>query len=558
MKKEQIELAITGMTCSHCAASIAKRFEGKAGIINEVISYPDGKGKFTFDADVISKEAIIDTIDRAGHYQVAREINTPVGSGIKPDTLSSEQTNFDLIIIGGGSAAFAAAIYANEQSLSTLVINAGLPIGGTCVNVGCVPSKFLIRAAESIKHAGHSPFAGVQAGKPSWNYAAIIRQKRELVKQMREQKYDNILDTLEFVRTVTGRAEFIGAKTVLVDGRQRYTGLKFIIATGATAYIPAIAGLDQVPYLTNESIFELEELPESLIVFGAGYIALEIAQAYHRFGSKVTIVQRSARILSSQSEEISNELARHLREEGIEIITGAHIEQVSRKGNGVQVDMVVNGKEASLVSSHLLIATGTKPNTSDLGLDKINVTLEKSGHIRVTSQLETSAANIYAVGDVTANPAFVYAAAYEGKLAVKNAFNDAQLETDFSALPWVVFTDPQVAGIGLDEKDAAALNIPYEASVLPLSSVPRSLVALDTRGFIKLIRNPTNDKLIGARIVAPEGGELVSQISLAMRCGMRVEELANTLYPYLTLSEGVKLAAIGFSKDTAKLSCCAS
>lgn len=558
MKKEQIELAITGMTCSHCAASIAKRFEGKAGIINEVISYPDGKGKFTFDADLISKEAIIDTIDRTGHYQVAGEINTPLHAGPKPDTSRREQTNFDLIIIGGGSAAFAAAIYANEQSLSTLVINAGLPIGGTCVNVGCVPSKFLIRAAESIKHASHSPFAGVQAGKPSWNYAQIIRQKRELVNQMREAKYDNILDTLEFVQTVAGRAEFINAKTVLVDGKQQYTGLKFIIATGATTYIPVIPGLEQVPYLTNESIFELEELPESLIVFGAGYIALEIAQAYHRFGSKVTIVQRSARILSSQSEEISGELARHLQAEGIRIITGAHIEKVSRENNQVQVDISVNGSRQRLVSTHLLLATGTKPNTANMGLEKVNVTLEKSGHVKVNSLLETSAANIYAVGDVTANPAFVYAAAYEGKLAVRNAFNGAQLDTDFSALPWVVFTDPQVAGVGLDEKDATALNIPHEASVLPLTFVPRSLVALDTRGFIKLIRNTATDKLIGARIVAPEGGELVSQITLAMRCGMTVEELANTLYPYLTLSEGVKLAAIGFSRDIAKLSCCAS
>lgn len=551
MNKEQVELAITGMTCEHCAASIAKRFEGKAGIINEVISYPDGKGKFSFDSDVISKETIIDTINGIGYYKVAGEVNTPA------KTVDS-QTAFDLIIVGGGSAAFAAAIYANEQSLSTLVINAGLPIGGTCVNVGCVPSKFLIRAAESIRHASYSPFAGVQPGKPSWDYRKIIEQKRELVTEMREKKYDDILNTMEFVKTVEGRAEFLDTKTVLVDGKQKYTGLKFIIATGATTFIPSIPGLEQVNYLTHESIFELNELPESLTVLGGGYIALEIAQAYHRFGSKVRIIQRSERILSSQPAEVSDELARHLREEGIEIISGTRIEKVTQQGGKIQLSIQAQGQSQVIESTHLLVATGTNANTSNMGLEKINVTLEKTGHVKVNRLLETSVPNIYAVGDVTANPAFVYAAAYEGKLAVRNAFNGAQLNTDFSALPWVVFTDPQIAGVGLDEKEAQGLGIPFEVSRLPLSSVPRSQAALDTRGFIKLVRNKETDKFIGARIVAPEGGELISQITLAMRCGMTVAEVATTLYPYLTLSEGIKLAAVGFSKDIAKLSCCAS
>ncbi|MFB9865613.1 mercury(II) reductase [Rufibacter immobilis] len=551
MKKEQVELAITGMTCEHCAASIAKRFEGKPGIINEVISYPDGKGKFSYDPDVITKEAIINTINGIGHYKVAGEINSPV------NTFDS-QTDFDLIIVGGGSAAFAAAIYANEQSLPTLIINAGLPIGGTCVNVGCVPSKFLIRAAESIRHASHSPFAGVQPGKATWDYGRIIQQKRELVNAMREEKYENILETLEFVKAVEGRAEFLDTKTVLVDGKQKYTGLKFIIATGATTFIPALPGLEQVNYLTNESIFELDDLPESLTVLGGGYIALEIAQAYHRFGSKVRVIQRSERILSSQPAEVSDELARHLREEGIEIISGTSIQKVTQQEGKVQLFINVHGQNQVIESTHLLVATGTKANTSNLGLDKIKVTLEKTGHIKVNSLLETSVPNIYAIGDVTANPAFVYAAAYEGKLAVRNAFNGAQLNTEFSALPWVVFTDPQIAGVGLDEKEAEVLGIPYEVSRLPLSYVPRSIAALDTRGFIKLVRNTETDRFIGARIVAPEGGELISQITLAMRCGMTVEEVATTLYPYLTLSEGIKLAAIGFSKDIAKLSCCAS
>lgn len=490
------------------------------------------------------------TINETGPYQPAGKAKTVANA-------ADAQTTFDLIILGGGSAAFAAAIYANEQSLSTLIINAGLPIGGTCVNVGCVPSKFLIRAAESIRHAAYSPFAGVQPGKPAWDYGKVIEQKRQLVHALRKEKYESILEDLAFVKTLQGRAEFLDTSTVLVNGQQKYTGLKFLIATGATTFIPAIPGLDQVNYLTHESIFELEELPESLTVLGGGYIALEIAQAYHRFGSKVRIVQRSPQILSSQPAEVSGELAMHLREEGIDIITGASIQQVRQQQGQVELSIQVQGQGQVIASSHLLVATGTQANTSHMGLEKVQVQLEKTGHVKVNALLETSVPNIYAAGDVTANPAFVYAAAYEGKLAVQNAFTGTQLPTDFSALPWVIFTDPQVAGVGLDENQAQALGLPFEVSRLPLSAIPRSIAARDMRGFIKLVRNRETDHLIGARIVAPEGGELISQITLAMRGGMTIAEIAATFYPYLTLSEGIKLAAIGFGKDIATLSCCA-
>lgn len=567
MKKEKVDLSIQGMTCLHCADSIAKRFEGKPGILSKVILYPDGKGSFSYDSDLISKEEIAKTINQTGHYKVAGEINTPhedrsdttrqIGQQA-PSSILDSQTIFDLIIIGGGSSAFAAAIYANEQGLTTLIVNAGLPTGGTCVNVGCVPSKFLIRAAESIHQAAHSPFRGVHPGKPSWDYKQIIEEKRELVEGMREKKYEDILKGLEYVKAIEGRAEFVDSRTIQVNGQSTFTSLKIIIATGSSTFIPAIEGLEQVNYLTHRSLFELEELPESLTIIGAGYIALEIAQAYHRLGSKVRILQRSQRILSSQGADVTNELARHLQEEGIEILTDTLIERVEQVGGTIQIMARVKGETHTFTSSHLLLAAGTKANTARMGLEKIGLVLEESGHVNVNSRLETSIPNIYAIGDVTSNPAYVYTAAYEGKLAVKNAFNGAGLETDFTALPWVIFTDPQVAGAGLDEVAAQALGIPVESSTLPLSEVPRSAVALNTKGFIKLIRNRETDQLIGARIVAPEGGELISQISLAIRCGMTVEGLATTLYPYLTLSEGIKLAALAFSRDIAKLSCCAS
>ncbi|GAA3976585.1 mercury(II) reductase [Hymenobacter antarcticus] len=595
MATKTIEFGIGGMTCTGCATGIAKQFVGKPGVLATDVSHPAGNGTFTYDGDVISKEEIAATITASGHYEVTGEIApgpaegtaAPIPEALTPATQSStaprtgttdrpasatpsaelaghgpQGTFFDLVIVGGGSAAFAAALHANEQGLSTLVVNGGLPLGGTCVNVGCVPSKYLIRAAESFHHAGHSAFAGVQAGRPALEFAKVIREKRDLVNQLRGKKYEALLADLENVRVVAGWAEFVDARTIRVkgpDGKEtEYTGLKFIVATGAAPLIPAIEGLDKVPYFTSESLFEHEELPESLTIIGAGYIALEIAQAYQRFGSRVTVVQRSAHVLSTQTADVAEELTRHLRAEGLTILTGAAVEHVATDGPRVTVRVRVNGSTQEIGSTHLLLAAGTRPNTSTLGLDKAGVTLTPSGHVQVNAQLETSAANIYAVGDVTPNPAYVYAAAYEGKLAVQNAFAGAGRATDFTALPWVVFTDPQVAGVGLDERGAEAAGLPVEVRVLPLSEVPRNVAAKDTRGFIKLLRHAETDVLLGARIVAPEGGELLSPLTLALKGGLTVADLANTFYPYLTQSEGIKLAALSFSQDVAKLSCCAS
>lgn len=464
---------------------------------------------------------------------------------------------FDLIIIGGGSAAFASAIKANSQGVKTLVVNGGLPLGGTCVNVGCVPSKVLIRAGESIHKASHSPFRGITPNKPQVNFKEIILETKELVADMQKRKYLDLLEGLPFVKVIEGFAKFIGDKTIELEGEQ-YEGLKIIIATGASTSFPPIEGLDTVPYLTNISLFELEELPESLVILGAGYIALEIAQAYNRLGSRVTILQRSANILSKQSKDVSDELTKHLSDDGLTILTETSINKVWKDEERIRIDYTHNGSIETISASHLLVATGTKANTDKLGLDLTGVKVDEKGYIVVDSFLATSNPDIFAVGDVTSLPAYVYTAAYEGGIALQNAFNEPKQEVNFTALPWVVFTDPQVAGVGIDEKEAEEKGIPFQATTLPLTEVPRSIAALDTRGFIKLIRNTETDLLIGARIVAPEGSELVMEISLAIKYKIPVQELAGMFHPYLTLSEGIKLAALSFTMDVHKMSCCAS
>jgi mercuric reductase len=546
---QEVTFEITGMTCDHCAAGIEKRFAEMDGIVGKSVSYQEGQGHFTFDPSEVSRETIINTINK-GNFRAVREVGST--------NISSGSNQYDLIIIGGGSAAFSAAIRANELKLDTLLINGGLPIGGTCVNVGCVPSKHLIRAAEQVHRVSHSPFRGIKGANPILDYKTIIQQKKELVSELQQKKYGDIAERLEFVKVLKGWATFLDPKTVQV-GDQNYTALKFLIATGATTNIPDIEGLEEVGYLTNESLFDQESQPPSLTIFGAGYIALEIAQAFHRLGSKARIIHRSERILRSQMADLTDELTRYLQKEGIEIITNVKVDRVEHSDSGIQIfGKDIKGQAVQFTENgQLVVATGIRPNTFKLGIENTGLELDEKSFIKVNARQQTNVPHIYAAGDCANTLAFVYTAAKEGKQAVSNAFTGQVLESDYSALPWVVFTDPQVAGAGMDERDAEAKGLPYETTSLPLSEVPRSQAALDTRGFIKLIRNPETDQLLGARILAPEGGELVTALSLAIKYKIPVSELADHLHPYLTLSEGIKLAAITFERDVAELSCCA-
>ncbi|MDF1574219.1 MAG: mercury(II) reductase [Bacteroidales bacterium] len=544
------EFKIAGMTCDHCAQNITKRFEGKEGVKSKNVSYPDGTGRFEYDPEKISKDEIADIINIGGHYRV---------SGNLPDE-SHQSNHFDLIIIGGGSAAFSAAIKAEDLGLSTLMVNGGLNFGGTCVNVGCVPSKNLIRAAETVYHASHSNFSGIKPRGADFNFSQIIKDKKKLVATLQEKKYMDVVSDFKSLTMIKGWAEFVDNKTIIVDGNEKYTALKFLIATGAKTNIPNIEGLNEVGYLTNATLFDIEEKPESITIMGAGYIGLEIAMAYNRLGVKVRIIEFTDRVLRTQTSDISEALETQMQKEGIELLPNYRAVKFEKSGNETIIHCKnPDGKIIQLVEKgEIVVATGTKPNTQNLGLQNIGLQLTNSGHIAVNAEMETNLPNVYGAGDVINTPAYVYTAAYEGKVAIENAFGGAGRKVDYSSLPWVVFTDPQIAGAGLDETQAEARNIPFEVSKLELKDVPRAIAANDMRGFIKLIRNTENDQLVGARVVAPEGGELIQQLSMAIKHGITVKELADSFYPYLTLGEGIKLAAITFGQDVSKLSCCAS
>lgn len=557
MNKKSLEVKIEGMTCDHCAIRIERALRAD-GIVEKSVNYPEGIARVTFDAEKITSEDISVMINSIGHYRVVGMEEKSGGrspEGFKPQESNGAAKH--LVIIGGGSAAFAAAIRAHELDVKVTMINEGLPPGGTCVNVGCVPSKTLIRAAEAHHRARQQRFDGISSRSEVTDFKAIIDQKRELVQRLRQSKYIDVVKDLPEVNIIKGRARLTSANTVEVNGEE-IQATHILIASGVSPAIPDIPGLADVGYLTNETAFELDELPERLIVLGGRFVALETAQMFSRFGSKVTILQRSKRILPDEHPDITDELTRYLVEEGIEVITGVEIKRVYREGNEVLVEAVVKGASETFHGTHILAATGRQPNTKNMGLEDVGIEMDSKGFLKVDDFLQTNVEGIFGAGDVIGENMFVYTAAYEAKLAVENALLEDKRKRDYTALPWVIFTDPQVAGVGMDERQARMQGIDAEASLLPLSEVPRALAARDTRGFIKLIRDRQTDKLIGARIVAPEGSELLMEAAIAIKYGITVEEIISMLHPYLTLSEGIKLAAITFNKEISALSCCAT
>lgn len=415
----------------------------------------------------------------------------------------------------------------------------------------------MIRAAEARRRAAHQPFAGIEGSSRVADFAAIIRQKDELVESLRQAKYVDVLAAYDKVRLLEGRTVLRAADTVAVDGRE-LRAPRLVFATGSRPWLPPIPGLSEADPLTSTTAFELRRLPNSIIVLGGRYIALECAQMLARLGARVTILQRSGHILPTEDDDLTEALAGYLREEGIQIETRARVRGVHREGGSVVVRATVGGQDRIFEAARILCATGRRPITDGMGLDEVGLRRGEDGRIIVNDHLQTFLPGVYAAGDVIGEPAYVYTAAYEGRLAVENALGAERRTRDYSALPWVVFTDPQVAGVGLNEKDAGKAGMAVDVARLDLTSVPRALAARDTRGFIKLLKERGGDRLVGARILAPEGGEQVMEAALAIRHGIGVSDLAAAFHPYLTQGEGIKLCAQGFAKDVSKLSCCAA
>lgn len=466
-----------------------------------------------------------------------------------------EPARYDLAVLGNGSAAFSAAITAAEEGAQVAMIGHGT-IGGTCVNVGCVPSKAMVRAAEAVHHANiaGAKFAGVEAAGTVTDWAALVHQRDELVASLRQSKYAELLPSYNNIAYMEGRAK-LADHGVEIDGRLITAG-RIIIATGARPAVPAIPGMTEVPYLTSTTALEVAAPPRSLLVVGGGYIGAELAQAFARLGVTVTLVFRS-RLLPESEPEIGEALRTYFVQEGLEVVSGVSYRSIRKTTAGIALEIEQAGRVQTLEAEQVLITTGRTPNIEGLGLEALGIEISSSGGIVVDDRMRTSREGVYAAGDVTGRDQFVYMAAYGAKLAAKNALNSDSLRYDNRTMPAVVFTDPQVGSVGLTEAAARASGHQVRTSILTLDNVPRALAARDTRGLIKLVAEGKTRELLGAHILAPEGADSIQTAAIAIRCGLTIDDLAGAIFPYLTTVEGLKLAAQTFDRDVSKLSCCA-
>lgn len=475
-----------------------------------------------------------------------KNVNSPVKNDRQPDVL----------IIGVGSAAFAAAIAAAESGARVVMVGEGV-IGGTCVNIGCIPSKALIRAMQAV-HDGKiaNRFDGVNSAAGVFNWKALVQQKQTLVQDLRKAKYEDLLPQYSNVTYVKGWAQFTGKSTEVEAAGWLYHPKKVILATGSSPALPPINGIQSVPLLDSTKALELETLPQSLLVIGGGIIGCELGQMFARAGVRVTICCRR-RLLPAAEPEVSEALAEYLRQEDITICQGLGYQKIGRSANGIALTCHTSEGERVIEADQVLAATGRNPNTGNLHLEKAGIALNRKGGVGVNAYMQTSHPDIYAVGDVTGQDMFVYMAAYGGKLAAHNALNGNTHRYSNDAMPWVVFTDPQMAAAGLTEVEAKAEGYDVITSTITLDYVPRHIAARDTRGLIKLIAERKTGKLLGASILAPEAGDSIQTIVMALKVELSTENLADTIFPYLTAVEGIKLAAQAFKKDVKKLSCCA-
>ncbi|WP_298432311.1 mercury(II) reductase [uncultured Jannaschia sp.] len=468
------------------------------------------------------------------------------------DCCTPKSGAYDLAVIGAGSAGFSAAITAAEAGARVALIGNGT-IGGTCVNVGCVPSKALIRAVESLHHARRaSRFDGIEAEGRVTDWAATVAQKQALVEELRAAKYANVLPQHENIDYIEGAVRFDDDGHLMVDGAV-FSATKIVIATGSRPHAPTIPGIEEVDVLDSTSALELTELPASMLVLGAGYIGVELVQLFARAGVEVTLISRRG-VLPEAEPEISQALEGYLSKEGIRLARVTGYESVTRDGDTVRLTTTVGD---TFDAERLLLATGRLPNSDGLNLGAAGIETDLRGGIVVDAHMRTDNPKVWAAGDVTGRDQFVYMAAYGAKLAARNAVADEARSYDNATMPWVVFSDPQVAGVGLSEARARAVGHEVVTSVLPLDAVPRALAARDKRGLIKLVAEAGSKRLLGAQILAPEGADSIQTAAMALKAGLTYEELGDTIMPYLTTVEGLKLAAQTFEKDVAALSCCA-
>lgn len=541
-----VSMRITGMTCDHCARSAQDALDALPGVSASV--------------SFARAQAQIETIGEADATMLVKAVESK-GFGASLDATPVEigeqksDSQLRVAIIGTGSGAFAGAIKAAEQGAAVTLIEGGDVIGGTCVNVGCVPSKIMIRGAHIAHLQARHSFDGIAPNRPRIDRAALVRQQQARVEELRHAKYEQILATNPDINLIRGWARFEDAHTLVVTpvagAKTTVIADRILIATGARPAIPDIPGLSGTPYWTSTDALVAEQIPTHLAVIGGSVVALELAQAYLHLGAKVTILARSV-LLSKEDPAIGEALVRVFEEEGTRVVLHTLPDEVTHDGK----EFILMSQAGEIRADRLLVATGRQPNTEQLGLGKIGVQTGLNGAVANDDHMRTSVDHIFAAGDCTDQPQYVYVAAAAGTRAALN-MTGGEAALDLTAMPAVVFTEPAVGTVGLTESQARARDIETDSRTLDLDNVPRALANFDTCGFIKLVTEKGSGRLLGTQVLCAEAGEVIQAATLAIRNGMTVQQLSDQLFPYLTMVEGLKLCAQTFTKDVKQLSCCA-
>jgi mercuric reductase len=474
------------------------------------------------------------------------------------------EEKFDLVILGSGSTAFAAALRAQELGKTAIMVEER-SVGGTCVNRGCLPSKNLIEAARRVHDAAHPQYPGLRPATIEVDFPGLIRQKDEVVAGYRQKKYESLVGGR--FRIAHGHAEFVHDHGVQVD-RKRFAGEAIFIATGSRPVLPSIRGLSQVPFLTSDLLtigedVELTELPGSMLIVGGGYIAVELAQMFRRFGTAVTIVERNQGLFSSGYEpEVGPAIRTLLMGEGIDVLTLATLSEVHSDGDEIVASIVMNGEPLALRAQRLLIATGRRPNTEGIGLDKTGVSLGDDGRVLVDEYLRTSVPHIFAAGDVigseNASQMATPVGSQDGGIVAHNALSSSPpRKANHRVVPRAVFIDPPLSSVGMTEQQATLAGHRCWCSVVPMSLVPRAGAIRDTRGFLKMVADSETGEVLGVTMLGASASEVIHEAAMALRFRAKLQDFIDLVHVYPSMAEALKIAAIARFKDPSRLSCCA-
>lgn len=450
--------------------------------------------------------------------------------------------DYNIVVIGAGSGGLVASYIAAALKAKVALIEKH-KMGGDCLNTGCVPSKALLRSAKMLSYAKRAREFGFRSANVEFDFAEVMERVQSVIKQI--EPHDSVERYSKLgVECITGEAKILDAHRVEVGGRI-LTTKNIIVATGARPLVPPIPGLNDIEYLTSDTLWNLRELPKKLVVLGGGPIGSEMAQAFARLGSEVTLVEMAPQILIREDEEVIRLVTDKFQQEGIKVLTNHKAKAFTREHGWQVLVCEADGKEVRIPFDQVIVALGRKANVTGFGLEELGVTLNKNGTVAADPFLRTNFPNIYVCGDVTGPYQFTHTAAHQAWYASVNALFAPikQFKADYSVIPWATFTDPEVARVGLNEKDAKAQNIPYEVTTYGIDDLDRAIADSEAHGFVKVLTMPKKDKILGVTIVGTHAGDLIAEYVLAIKHGLGLNKILGTIHIYPTLAEANKFAA---------------